>query len=154
MSLTALFNTMVSPVLMHWRYHGVELGHQYIFLCNTAGRLEWIASSWNLILLASLPFVPVITLNLNRESFRVLFQCKDHLSRYRHSHYKDERVMKLYYLCNKNSYTGKTTSLYWVVSRFPIYSEDHVSLQLSMEYRLDLINIVKSLIKVTPNHKA
>ena len=42
----------------------------------------------------------------------VLSQYKDHLSMYGDFHYKDKMVMRLSYLYNGNTYTGKT-SLYW-----------------------------------------
>ena len=40
-------------------------------------------------------------------------QYKDRLSMYEDSHYKDKTVMRPSYLYDGNSYTGKTTSLYW-----------------------------------------
>ena len=42
----------------------------------------------------------------------VLFQYKDCLSRYRDSHYKDKAFMRLSYLYDGSSYTGKASSLY------------------------------------------
>ena len=40
-------------------------------------------------------------------------QCKDCLSRYGDSYYKDKTVLWLSYLYNGNSYTAKTAALYW-----------------------------------------
>ena len=39
-------------------------------------------------------------------------QYKDHLSRYRDSHYEDKTVMRPSYLYKVNSYSGKIVSLY------------------------------------------
>ena len=41
------------------------------------------------------------------------FQYEDHLTRYGSSHYKGKTVMRLSYLYNGNSYTGKMAYLYW-----------------------------------------
>ena len=40
-------------------------------------------------------------------------QYKDGLSRYGDFHYKDKTVVRLSYLYNGNSYTGKTAFVYW-----------------------------------------
>ena len=40
-------------------------------------------------------------------------QYQDGLSNYGYFHDKVKTVVKQFYLCNANSYTGKTMSLYW-----------------------------------------
>ena len=60
----------------------------------------------------SLPFVHAFLIVL----WSVCGACapyKDGLSRYEDFHYKDETVVRPSYLYNGNSYTGKTTPLYW-----------------------------------------
>ena len=44
---------------------------------------------------------------------RALSEYKDGLSEYGDFHYKDETVVRLSYLYNGNSYTGKAEILYW-----------------------------------------
>ena len=41
------------------------------------------------------------------------FKTKTVFANYRDSHYKDKRVIQLFYLCTGNYYTGKVASLYW-----------------------------------------
>ena len=50
-------------------------------------------------------------------------QYKDGLFRYGYFHYKDKAVMRLSYLYNGNSYTIKTTCLYW---DSPLVADVHV----------------------------
>ena len=50
---------------------------------------------------------------------------EDHLSRYGDFHYKNKTVMRLCYLYNGNSFTGKTTSFYWDGPRLGLWSSHH-----------------------------
>ena len=47
------------------------------------------------------------------------FQYENSLSRYVDFHYKEKMVVRLSYLYNGNSHTGKTTSLYWNGPQIP-----------------------------------
>ena len=53
-----------------------------------------------------------------------LSQYKNGLSRYGVFRYKDKTVMRASYLYNGNSYTGKTTSLYWDRALIPLHKNN------------------------------
>ena len=58
---------------------------------------------------------------------RALTQYNDCLSRYRESHYKDRTVLRPSYLYNRNPYSCKTASLWWIRPQEKFSTRSHIS---------------------------
>ena len=61
------------------------------------------------------------------------FNIKISSYQYRKSHCGDKTVARSSYLHNRISYTGKTTSLYWIKAQVPI-PEDEIYMHLIFKY--------------------
>ena len=59
--------------------------------------------------------ISIVTEYSQRNRLRVKFQYEDPLSRYRNPHYKETMGVKQFHLYNGNSFTSKTSYLYWNV---------------------------------------
>ena len=55
--------------------------------------------------------------------FRSMFQYEDHLARYKNVLYKDMMVIRLSYLCDESSYTGKNDI--FILKQVPLYEINH-----------------------------
>ena len=78
-----------------------------------------------------------------------LFQDKDCHSRYRDSHYKEKTVVRLCYLYNGNSCTGKTAFLYWdshVGANISIFQSHNVCSNTNIRVYRQMSNISRTLI--------